>query len=87
MSSKCIICNEPLNITQWRRDKQYKSCPKCSTINGNEHVYYEFPDAFGITEKRKSHNHPEGPQSYCVACRGRGETTANKELCSQFTEA
>jgi hypothetical protein len=64
--------------------KKYKSCPRCSTKNGNEHVYYEFPDAFGVTEKRKSDKHPEGPQSYCIACRGSGKQTAKQMLCRQF---
>ena len=84
MPSKCISCDKPLNSTQWRRDKQYKSCPKCSTENGNEHVYYEYPNAFGITEKRKSNKHPEGPQSHCVVCRGRGIPPNNQILCRQL---
>ena len=86
MTSNCIICGKPLNESQWRNDKQYKSCPRCSNNNGKEHVYYEYPDAFGITEKRKTSNHPEGPQSYCVSCRGPRESSANKILCSQFAE-
>lgn len=86
MAPKCIICGEPLKEAQWRNKNQYKSCPRCSTNNGKEHVYYKFPDAFGTTERRKTYNHPEGPQSYCVSCRSRSESTANKIFCSQFIE-
>jgi len=79
----CRVCGERLNIGQFRRDKQYKSCPKCSTENGTEHVYYTYPNNFGITEKRASSIHPEGPQSYCVSCRGRGDTD-EEVLCSEL---
>ncbi len=85
MNSKCCtVCGKPLNQSQWDENKKYKSCPKCSTENGEEHVYYRYPESFGITEKRLSLNHPDGPQSYCVPCRGRGNSTLKKILCSNL---
>lgn len=80
----CKICGKPLNKAQWRKGKEYKSCPNCSTTNGIQHVYYKFPDNFGITPLRASSNNPEGPQSYCIPCRGNGQSTAKKILCSEF---
>ena len=82
----CRKCNKPLNESQYRTwdDIEYKSCPKCSVKNGQEHVYYEYPMAFGESEKRASSNYPNGPQSYCISCRGRGESSRNGKLCSEF---
>lgn len=68
MSSNCKHCGKQLNMAQSKDD--YKSCPRCSTNNGNEHIFYQYPDAFGKTDKRATINHPDGPQSYCTNCRG-----------------
>jgi hypothetical protein len=78
----CTHCDRPLNEGQFHGN--LKSCPRCSTRNGQEHVFYPFPDAFGITEKRASGKRPDGPQSYCVPCRG-GSDIPNFTpiLCSQ----
>ncbi|WP_042439269.1 hypothetical protein [Clostridium amazonitimonense] len=82
----CKKCNRPLNESQYRTSEgyEYKSCPKCSSNNGKEHVYYEFPEGFGETVKRASSSHPNGPQSYCVPCRGRGNSTSEYKLCSEL---
>ena len=64
----CSHCNRPLNEGQFHED--LKSCPNCSTKNGHEHVFYQYPEAFGTTPKRASSRRPDGPQSHCVACRG-----------------
>lgn len=82
MKSKCCtICEKPLNHSQWHesKNKKYKSCPKCSAENGKEHVYYDYPDSFGTTEKRISSNNPDEPQSYCVPCRGSGNNSTLKK--------
>lgn len=51
MSTKnCKVCGLPLNQSQRSADRKYKSCPKCSTKNGNEHIYYKYPENFGNTE-------------------------------------
>lgn len=80
----CKVCGNPLNQSQYSSDGEYKSCPKCSTDNGEEHVYYKYPENFGTTEKRSSSVNPEGPQSYCIPCRGRGTSSTHKLLCSQI---
>lgn len=69
----CKHCGRPLNESQYRDNKHYKSCPKCSINNGKEHTYYSYSSAFGITPLRASSTHEEGPQSYCQNCRGNGD--------------
>lgn len=83
-SDYCKVCGQPLNETQWRKEKQYKSCPKCSVDNCTEHIYYEYPESFGTTTKRSTTNNPDGPQSYCIPCRGTGGTTGKKVLCNEL---
>ena len=71
MSIACKYCNEQLNESQYKG--KYKSCPRCSTNEGEEHIFYPYPSAFGTTPKRASSNQPDGPQSYCTNCRSSGE--------------
>lgn len=80
----CRVCGRPLNEAQYKLNEQYKSCPRCSTRNGAEHVYYENPLYFGETGKRSTSIHPNGPQSYCVACRSKRLQTAPQRLCHEF---
>lgn len=68
--SNCSHCGKPLNQSQYRKEKKYKSCPRCSQADGNQHIYYEYPQEFGITSLRSSPNSPEGAQSHCQVCRG-----------------
>lgn len=84
MSKECTHCRKPLNESQYRKNKQYKSCPKCSTKNGKEHVYYEYPSSFGTTLNRASQNNPEGPQSYCIPCRSEKGIVCGGILCSEL---
>ena len=59
MAGYCKVCLKPLEDAQWSKDDQYKSCPSCSTANGNEHVYYKCAE-FGFTDKRVTCNNPDG---------------------------
>ncbi|OON99810.1 MAG: hypothetical protein ATN35_10510 [Epulopiscium sp. Nele67-Bin004] len=68
MCKICKKCNKPLN--QSIRIGGYKSCPKCSQINGY-HVFYR-EEEFGTSDKRETRNNPDGIQSHCTACRGGG---------------
>jgi len=80
----CTHCNKPLNRSVYKTDAtgaEFKSCPRCSTNNGAEHVFHPYPDAFGTTDRRTSGAHPEGPQSYCASCRG-GNPPAAGTPCS-----
>ena len=63
--ANCQHCGKPLNISQHTADGIYKSCPRCSAKDGEEHIFFPYPDSFGETTKRSSDNHPEGPQSWC----------------------
>lgn len=64
--SNCSFCGKPLNESQ--RKKGFKSCPRCSELDGKEHIY--FPEEFfGFSEKRITINNPDGIQSHCSAHR------------------
>lgn len=65
----CQHCGLKLNRGLHSHDRRLKSCPRCSTEDGTQHVFYETPAAFGTSERRESDGTPEGTQSYCVACR------------------
>lgn len=78
----CTHCGRPLE--QSIRINRYKSCPNCSQHNSNnEHIFYPDSD-FGFTDKRITHNNPDGIQSHCTSCRGRGSTTHHGTLCSNI---
>ena len=84
MENICKICGKLLNVSKYSKDGIYKSCPKCSTKNGEEHVYYEYPENFGTTYKRATTNYPDGPQSYCVRCRGSADKYTSGILCNKI---
>lgn len=46
-----------------------------------------YPAEFGETDQRASDDHPEGPQSYCIACRKGRPSKAEARLCSEFLPA
>ncbi len=78
----CKHCNRPLNEAQYHND--LKSCPNCSTQNGEEHVFYKYPEAFGTTPLRATSVRPDGPQSHCTACRGgKDQSEFDEILCSE----
>ena len=78
----CPHCDEPLNDSQ---DEQgWKSCPECSVDNG-EHVFRPLSD-FGHTETRGTGHEPDGVQSWCSSCRGRGEGSGRQKDCSDMDD-
>lgn len=82
--SNCRVCGKPLNESQWKEERSYKSCPKCSVENSKEHVYYEYPEHFGTTDARITATNPDGAQSYCAVCRNRAKVHGTERLCSEF---
>lgn len=83
----CKICGKLFSESQYSKDGKYKSCPRCSMLNGEEHVYYLYPNEFGTTAKRSSADHPDGPQSYCARHRPKGCNNmiyGNGILCSEL---
>lgn len=66
----CKHCGKALNQSQYAQDGTLKSCPKCSTEDGAEHIFYFYPGAFGQSQKRISTKIPDGAQSWCALCRG-----------------
>ena len=45
----CRNCGKPLIESQYSEDGKYKSCPRCSMLNGEEHVYFPYPSGFGTS--------------------------------------
>ena len=83
----CTHCGNILSEVQWKDSNNWKSCPHCSSRNGSEHIFYPYPESFGTTSARATREHPEGPQSYCTACRGKGEPDlAKSRYCSDINE-
>lgn len=81
----CKYCGRPLNESQYNQDKTLKSCPKCSVIDGEEHIFLSYPDSFGVTEKRISSKNLDGTQSYCQPHRAKSDNriiTKNGIRCS-----
>ena len=79
----CQHCGQPLNVARFNELRTKKSCPSCSQKNGKEHVFYNYPKAFGTTPKRASTKNPDGPQSYCTPCRGEQNSFYQFYLCSE----
>ncbi|MDY4323837.1 hypothetical protein V6M93_03180 [Pectobacterium brasiliense] len=71
MIMACRHCGLPLNkgLPKIKDNVAYKSCPKCSVTQGQQHVYFPAPDDFGTTTARETSNNPDGVQSYCESCR------------------
>ncbi len=83
--SICQICGKKLEEAQYRENDRYKSCPRCSRSNGEEHIYYLYPEEFGTTPLRATKAHPDGPQSYCESCRGNSAPIhIGYKKCSEF---
>ena len=80
----CASCGEPLNRSRYSPSRDLKSCPECSVRNGS-HVFRPYPDAFGTSEMRASDEEPEGPQSYCSACRRGTVSTEPAKTCNEVT--
>lgn len=81
----CLHCRRPLKEAQFREDKAYKSCPNCSKANGEYHVFYANPQAFGTTQRRATSVNPEGPQSHCTDCRsGQNPHSYTAILCDSL---
>lgn len=70
LGKHCEHCGKPLNQSQYAQNGTLKSCPRCSTEDGKEHIFYRYPMAFGQSAKRASASIPDGVQSWCVLCRG-----------------
>ena len=85
-SKKCEHCGKSLHRRQWSKTKAWKSCPHCSIANGRQHIFYEYPDGFGRTDARATKDTPEGPQSYCEACRFEKEQEHTRRECPQARE-
>ncbi len=83
----CSGCGQTLRKSIFVGGRGWKSCPNCSGENGHEHVYYPYPDDFGTTDERASEANPDGPQSYCLECRGRGTLSGKRRLCKAVQAA
>lgn len=84
-TAACSTCKRALNRSQYSEGKKLKSCPRCSSNDGREHVFYDYPDAFGQTEARVSDATPDGAQSYCATCRTNDAPMRGARRCSSVT--
>jgi hypothetical protein len=83
--ANCIACRDALGKSLFAGNREWKSCPKCSSDTAEhdcEHVYYPYPEDFGTTDERASKPNPDGPQSYCIECRERGSRSGKMLRCS-----
>lgn len=84
-TAPCEVCGAPLNRSRRSRDGQWKSCPECSVRDGIHHVFWPFPENFGVSQARVSGEDAEGAQSHCSSCRSRGASnTGERRSCGQF---
>lgn len=84
-TAPCESCHTPLNRSRRSRDGQWKSCPDCSVRDGAQHVFYPYPDSFGVSQARVTGEDADGAQSYCSSCRGRGSKSIGAgRSCAQF---
>lgn len=81
-AAPCDHCSEPLDANFSRDDGKWKTCPKCSTSEGNEHVLRRSPDAFGMTKGTKGK--PATVQTNCEACRTKQPHRDDGRTCSSF---
>ena len=81
---KCDHCGKLLKTPTFSAARDWKSCPKCSTVDGHQHVYYEYPSAFGPTEAGAVIDKADVAQGYCVACRGGETPTAASTGCASI---
>jgi len=65
----CAHCQKPLNRARYAAGRDWKSCPRCSTTHGSEHVFWPYPVEFGEIDARVTGKSPSGPQSHCNVCR------------------
>ena len=84
----CKVCGKDLTEAQYAMKESYKSCPRRSTKNGEEHVFFRYPESFGESDKRITTNHPRGAQSYCSVHRSNSDRAipVSGILCSQLNE-
>jgi hypothetical protein len=81
-ASPCDHCSEPLDAIIVRDEGRWRSCPKCSQADGNEHVLRRSPDAFGMTKATKGK--PEAVQAQCEACRTKQPHRDDGRSCTSF---
>src|SRR5262245_29447206 len=48
----CAHCQKPLSRARFSAGRDWKSCPRCSTTNGSEHVFWPYPADFRETDAR-----------------------------------
>ena len=80
---RCQHCERLLSRSVYTQDRTRKSCPRGSDTDGQFHVFYDYPDDFGLSEARANSDTPDGAQSYCKACR-QGEKANNGSRCPEI---
>jgi len=84
-NAPCSVCGAALNRSRRSKDRHWKSCPECSVRDGLQHVFWPYPESFGVSQARISGEDAEGAQSHCAGCRSRGANYGNdRRSCGQF---
>lgn len=84
-NAPCSACGIALNRSRRSADGHWKSCPECSVRDGMEHVFWPYPESFGVSQARVSGEDAEGAQSHCSGCRSRGANYGNdRRSCGHF---
>lgn len=83
-AAPCEHCDQSLTRSVYNQGKTLKSCPHCSHLDGHVHIFYEYPDGFGMSEARENPETPDGTQSYCKACRQKLPGTGGRR-CQDVT--
>lgn len=86
-STKCTHCNKQLRRSQYSKDRKWKSCPHCSVLDGTHHIFYQYPDSYGVSEQRENDSNADGAQSWCEACRQAETPRYQKMRCTQVEQA
>ena len=67
----------------------YKACPHCSATHGSEHVFHQYPYAFGLSTLKLMSANPNGFQAFCKECRALAmgqpsRSLSSGRICSSF---
>lgn len=81
----CGVCGKTLDKSRRGFDSAWKACVRCSTNDGTEHVFYQYPDAFGGDDAHASDEDSARMQGDCNWCRsGRVAPPGTARRCAEI---
>jgi hypothetical protein len=85
MRTPCEHCGQSLGKSVYAANDTLRSCPKCSTRDGHEHVYYDNPAGFGEADAG-ARKPATGVKTHCRACRFQ-EPLKPRARCTDLQQA